>query len=126
MKSMRTFIFLLALFSISSVAVGQVDDKKLYKAKIGKFKSMKSGGFTLMFLGAALTGIGIANANDKGVDRSPTTFFVPGGLTMFAAGIPLAVVGSVKTKEYRARLSALSVRLDHPRRQAELVFSYRF
>jgi hypothetical protein len=123
-------IFLSVLTAFSFATVAQVNPEKVsYQIKIEKYKRMKTSGLLMIVAGSAMTVLGISKLikdpytsstysngssstttiNQNGVEGE---LLFLGGSGLLGAGIPLAIIGSKKSKQYQRRYDALTLNLD--------------
>jgi hypothetical protein len=112
-------LFILLLISFSIGAIGQAD-KLLYAKKVEKYRKMRNVGVVMLVSGVVAAGVGISKISNStstqvnGVytyDPQTTVgavLFIGGGC-LAGAGVPLSIVGAVKTRKYQEKLNAVSL-----------------
>jgi hypothetical protein len=137
---MRILIFfILIVFSFYSFA--QVNTQKVtYQLKIDKFKRMKSTGIVMIVAGTVATVVGISNISSANYTTNPYTgqrttndpsavtgaLLVLGGVGLVGGGIPLAIIGSKKSKQYQRKFDELALHLNLNPQQQGLALSLKF
>jgi hypothetical protein len=137
---MRILIFfILIVFSFYSFA--QVNSQKVtYQLKIDKFKRMKSTGIVMIVAGTVATVVGISNISSANYTTNPYTgqrttndpsavtgaLLVLGGVGLVGGGIPLAIIGSKKSKQYQRKFDELALHLNLNPQQQGLALSLKF
>jgi hypothetical protein len=137
MKALTVLILL--AFSVN--VMSQVNDQKiLYLQKVEKFRKMKSAGIGMLVVGSILTVAGFSKATKAEWTTNPTTgqsttndpdgalgvLMATGGIMIAGGGVPLAIIGSKKQRQYERKLEAVTINLNlSPQRQG-LVLTYKF
>jgi hypothetical protein len=135
-------IFFLALIVFPFRLVAQINSEKVkYAMKVEKFNRMKTTGFLMIVAGSALTIASFPNVNINPSNSStfssstPTTpkkvnveaqLMFLGGVGLLGGGIPLAIVGSKKSKQYQHKFDELTLHLNLNPQQQGLALSYKF
>jgi hypothetical protein len=126
MKSVIRVATVLLILSWSLQALAQADpnydERMIYAAKYYKYKKMKATGLVLAIGGGVLGIVGISKLSNAPTTTTSTGQVVATGdqattgalmflasIPMVGAGIPLSIVGHVKSKKYGALMDKLSM-----------------
>jgi hypothetical protein len=138
----RIPLFLLFLATFIHAVSAQEYDRPYLEGRLAKFKSMRSGGFTMAGIGgAALLGGIVLASNGKyetvdtgtGTQANAKDGAAVGGILLIAVGVPLTVAGVIlgslgnrKVGQYQRRLEGLSLNLDlgHGHQGARLAYTF--
>ena len=141
---MKSTLIILALLVVSANLVAQQQSRELYQSKIATYTKMKRAGGILTGVGVGLTVVGISvlsnldyynTTNSYGQPTSkpsdPGKFAwgvasVVGGIGMMGAGIPLSIIGSIKTKKYSKKLQNVSLKMNLVPNRHSVTLAYRF
>lgn len=139
----RLFILLLTLFIAVQTGHSREYSKEELTARRNKFQNMKTTGWTLAGIGAAMVvGGGILMANGKweqveGMDGQTRneaqdgaaiggTILLMGGIPMTVGGIIFGAIGSKKVRQYDDLLESASLGFEMGRDRRALRLSYSF
>jgi hypothetical protein len=138
-------VFILVLIALPFRLAAQINSEKaMYAMKVEKFNRMKTTGTVMIVAGGILTALGISKIAENPYtsstysngSQSSTTInqagvegqlLFLGGAGLLGGGIPLAIIGSKKSKQYQRKFDALSLHLNFsdPQQQG-LALSYKF
>ena len=136
MKSI-TLVIALILISVQSHSQA-VRDRAFYEQKIVRYNKLKNAGVALAIGGAVLTVVGVAVLANSTVETDPygntindDNLFIGAyalgfGMAGIGAGIPLAIIGSNKKKQYQRNINSLTFRFNAKPNNTGLVLTYKF
>jgi hypothetical protein len=135
------YLFALILLAFSFKTFAQDNNDKLFvQQQLAKYKRIKTTGTVLTIAGGVLAIVGIANLSSAEYHYDPYTgqrtttdpkatsgaLMFLGGTGLLGAGIPLTIVGSVKSKKLQRKLDGLTFNFKMTPQQRGLTLAYRF
>lgn len=119
---MKTTLLLLTLIVLSNHLLAQkqepVRDKRFYEIKEMKYTRLKKTGVGLTVAGSVFAIAGIITLSNAETDSYGLPIgnkaligwlSIIGGVGMLSPGIPLAIIGSIKSKKYHEKVNSFSL-----------------
>lgn len=140
---MKKIVIVILLVGLGSSQLLAQQDRSFYEAKLARYTKMKKTGTILTAAGVGLTLAGIVMMStaeyetiDDGFGGSTRVSSDPqaiigaisllGGMGMMGPGIPLAIIGSKKTKQYSEKLNTISIDMKASPQRAAIGLTFKF
>ena len=141
---MKKTVILLLLAILASPLVAQ-QDRSSIKAKLARYSKMKKNGTRLAAAGVGLTLAGIWMTAASGYDplyngypfgigvslpdkplETAGVISLLSGVGMMGSGVPLGIIGSVKSRRYEERLKTISLNMRISQQRAAVGLTFTF